>query len=245
VQKNIYTNVVAPIALSRMTQTVMPEQLLNALKPEFISPLVLYLCHESCTENGSIFEVGGGWISKIRWERTKGGLFPINKKILPEEVKQKWDQITDFSQPQYPNSNQEAFGIVMNHLSSLENSKNTTQKTCPKPTDEVSSIFNIINQKVRSQGSNLVKEINGVYLFNIDDHSWTVDLKNGNGSVSNSATTKPDLTITIEKEDFIKAFTGKVTLQSIFQKKNSKLKFSGNMSLAPKLDLIVKQLSKL
>ena len=31
------------------------------LKPVFVMPLVLYLCHESCSDTGSLFEVAGGW----------------------------------------------------------------------------------------------------------------------------------------------------------------------------------------
>ena len=38
--------------------------LVESLKPEYVSPLVLYLCHESCSETGGIFEVAAGWISK-------------------------------------------------------------------------------------------------------------------------------------------------------------------------------------
>lgn len=41
--------------------------LVEALKPEYVSPLVLYLCHESCEENGSLFELGAGWIGKCKY----------------------------------------------------------------------------------------------------------------------------------------------------------------------------------
>ena len=44
-----------------MTATVMPEELVERLKPEYVSPLVTYLCHETSTENGGVFEVGAGW----------------------------------------------------------------------------------------------------------------------------------------------------------------------------------------
>jgi len=30
-------------------------------------PLVAYLSHESCKETGSIFEIGAGFIAKLRW----------------------------------------------------------------------------------------------------------------------------------------------------------------------------------
>jgi hypothetical protein len=47
------------------------------LKPEYIVPLVAYLCHESCEETGSVFELGAGWIAKLRWQRTQGAMFDL------------------------------------------------------------------------------------------------------------------------------------------------------------------------
>lgn len=61
---NIKCNAVAPTAGSRMTETVMPPELVAALKPEFVAPLVVYLCHEDTEETGGLFEVGAGWVSK-------------------------------------------------------------------------------------------------------------------------------------------------------------------------------------
>jgi 3-hydroxyacyl-CoA dehydrogenase/3a,7a,12a-trihydroxy-5b-cholest-24-enoyl-CoA hydratase len=44
------------------------------LKAEYVAPLVVYLCHESTQENGSLFEVGGGWIGKLRWQKSSGAI---------------------------------------------------------------------------------------------------------------------------------------------------------------------------
>src|SRR5580692_12016046 len=73
-KRGVHVNTIAPIAGSRMTETVLPPDLLAALKPEFVSPLVAYLAHESCEENGSLFEVGGGFVGKLRFERAQGEL---------------------------------------------------------------------------------------------------------------------------------------------------------------------------
>jgi len=64
---NIYSNSIAPVAASRMTETVLPPAALEMLKAEYVVPLVAYLAHESCAENGSIFEVAAGYCAKLRW----------------------------------------------------------------------------------------------------------------------------------------------------------------------------------
>jgi 3-hydroxyacyl-CoA dehydrogenase/3a,7a,12a-trihydroxy-5b-cholest-24-enoyl-CoA hydratase len=79
-----------------MTETILPKEAVERLKPEFVAPLVAYLCHESCTENGGLFEVGAGYIGKMRWQRTKGLLTPV-ENMTPEAVKNNWAKITDFS----------------------------------------------------------------------------------------------------------------------------------------------------
>jgi NAD(P)-dependent dehydrogenase (short-subunit alcohol dehydrogenase family) len=68
-KNNIRVNSIAPVAASRMLETVMPPDVLKTVKPELVVPLVAYLCHEDCKETGSIFEVGGGYVAKLRWQR--------------------------------------------------------------------------------------------------------------------------------------------------------------------------------
>lgn len=100
---NILCNVIAPIAASRMTETMMPPDLLAKLQPEKVVPLVAYLTHTSNTsETGSIFEVGGGYIAKLRWERSKGGLLKTGPSLTPGAIIQRWDSINDFSHPDHP-----------------------------------------------------------------------------------------------------------------------------------------------
>lgn len=100
---NIIANVIAPIAASRMTETVMPADVLAQLKPDFIVPLVAVLAHKSNTsENGSIFEVGGGHMAKLRWERANGLLLKPDDSMTPGSILDGWDKVKDYSKPQYP-----------------------------------------------------------------------------------------------------------------------------------------------
>ncbi len=59
-------NINAPVAASRMTETVLPTKALQILKIEYVIPLVAFLCHESCEETGSLFEVAVGQFAKLK-----------------------------------------------------------------------------------------------------------------------------------------------------------------------------------
>ena len=40
--------------------------LLEALKPDLIAPVVAWLCHEDCDANGNVIEAAGGWAGKCK-----------------------------------------------------------------------------------------------------------------------------------------------------------------------------------
>lgn len=87
-----------------MTATVLPPDVLESLKPDWIVPLVAVLVHPSNKqETGSIFEAGGGHIAKIRWERSKGALLKTGPTFTPGAVLKRWADVNDFSKPSYPN----------------------------------------------------------------------------------------------------------------------------------------------
>lgn len=95
---NIYVNTIAPNAGTAMTRTILPEEMVQAFKPDYIAPLVLALCSDKVPENptGRLYEVGSGWAGRTRFERSQGASFPRNKTLTPEDVAKAWDQIVDF-----------------------------------------------------------------------------------------------------------------------------------------------------
>ncbi|MCC1497119.1 SDR family oxidoreductase [Alcanivorax sp. 1008] len=115
-KKNIVVNTIAPIAGSRLTATIMPPQILEQLKPEFVTPLLVKLCHENHTDTGGLYEVGAGWAGKLRWERSRGHGFPINSPLSAEQIDGKWAEITDFTDADHPASGQQALMAIMANL---------------------------------------------------------------------------------------------------------------------------------
>ena len=116
--KNIMVNTIAPLAGSRLTETVMPQQLVDALKPDFIMPLVVKLCDENSQETGGLYEVGAGFIGKVRWERSKGHSFSVSQGFNAEDVNDAWDEIVDFTDADHPSNIAEANKPLIKNLKS-------------------------------------------------------------------------------------------------------------------------------
>jgi NAD(P)-dependent dehydrogenase (short-subunit alcohol dehydrogenase family) len=99
-------NAVAPRGTTRMSDPqalgqvydVPPETFdnpfMNNLKPEFVSPGVAYLAHESCTLNGEILVCGGGQANRLTLIKSKGATF---ENITPEDIASSIDEIMDMT----------------------------------------------------------------------------------------------------------------------------------------------------
>lgn len=251
---NIKVNTIAPIAGSRMTENLMPPDLLAALKPVYVAPIVAYLSHEDCEENGSIFELGAGWVAKLRWQRSKGCFFDLSgeNKLTVESVAENFDEITEFNDDDvtYPTSSQDAFGEIMSNIERspppLDDYDQEIDNSSDSNSNQISydiksaPLFESMIASLESEGPNLVKKIKAIFRFIVDDKAYFVlDLKNGNGGMTvGDKDTKVDVTITISDDDFVSIVTGKLNPQSAFMK--GKLKIKGNMALAMKLDPIIK-----
>ena len=61
-KNNIHTNSIAPVAATRMTENLMPEEVLEKLGPELVTPAAMFLVSEDAP-NGVILQAQGGQYS--------------------------------------------------------------------------------------------------------------------------------------------------------------------------------------
>jgi 3-hydroxyacyl-CoA dehydrogenase/3a,7a,12a-trihydroxy-5b-cholest-24-enoyl-CoA hydratase len=137
---------------------------LDVLKPEYVSPLVLFLCHENTDETGSLFEVGGGWVGKLRWQKSSGALFDRTKAMSPEDgkilsfcdtlnffyqminlkilVREKWNDITSFENPLYHTAIGESTNFCINGPESESSVNDLSPSTRSKKSDNEPFKFN-------------------------------------------------------------------------------------------------------
>jgi 3-hydroxyacyl-CoA dehydrogenase/3a,7a,12a-trihydroxy-5b-cholest-24-enoyl-CoA hydratase len=89
------------------------------LKPEYVAPFVGYLAHDSCEPNGGLFEIGAGWIAKLRWQRTRGAMFDLREAMTPEGIAARYADVENWDEATNPSSPNDAFGPIMENLSKL------------------------------------------------------------------------------------------------------------------------------
>ncbi|MGD2132455.1 MAG: SDR family NAD(P)-dependent oxidoreductase [Maricaulaceae bacterium] len=90
---NIRVNSISPVAATRMTEDLMPQEALDLLAPEAVTPAVLYLVSEDAPSRAIIAAGAGGFARALIYE-TDGVYIPAGE-LSPEAVAAKFDQISD------------------------------------------------------------------------------------------------------------------------------------------------------
>ena len=94
---NIKANALAPIAATRMTEDILPPELFKKLTPEYVAPVVAYLCGEEVPDTGSVFIVGGGKVQRAALFQNEGITFDHVPTV--EDIAANWSTIDDLSAP--------------------------------------------------------------------------------------------------------------------------------------------------
>ncbi len=87
---NIKANAIAPLALTRMTESLFSGAMAEKLQPGLISPIVAYLAHEECPVSGEVYSVGGGRVARVFIAETEGY---HNPNLTMEDVRDNFAQI--------------------------------------------------------------------------------------------------------------------------------------------------------
>ncbi|KRB80455.1 serine/threonine protein kinase [Nocardioides sp. Root190] len=87
----IQVNAIAPMAATRMTADIAPQELLDKLPPSYVSPVVTYLLSEESTDAGAVFVAGGGQVYRVAQFQNKGAVFSAPPSL--REVSERWSEI--------------------------------------------------------------------------------------------------------------------------------------------------------
>ena len=94
--KNIFTNSITPVAYTRMTEGLIPEDFGQNLKSEYITPAVIYLASDQAP-NGVIIAAGAGVFSRINIQESMGVSLGTGEDMTPANIHANWDKISDMT----------------------------------------------------------------------------------------------------------------------------------------------------
>ncbi len=163
---NIYVNTIAPNAGTNMTRSIMPEEMVQAFKPDYVAPLVLLLSSDKVPDppTGRLYEVGSGWHAQTRWQRSGGHGFDTSTPLTPEAVRREWKRIVNFDdgRADHPESPQDGLKGIMTNIQ--RQSSGGKASKAGKPNPEI--LANIENaKKAKAEGTEFSYDEKDVILY--------------------------------------------------------------------------------
>jgi NAD(P)-dependent dehydrogenase (short-subunit alcohol dehydrogenase family) len=93
---NVFSNSITPVAYTRMTEGLIPEDFGKNLQPEYITPAVIYLSSDQAP-NGAIMAAGAGVFSRIVIQESMGVSLGTGEDMTAENIAANWDGISDMT----------------------------------------------------------------------------------------------------------------------------------------------------
>jgi putative sterol carrier protein len=221
---NIKVNTVAPIAASRLTEDVMPPDLFERSKPEFVAPMVMYLCSEECRESGAIFNSGMGYFNRaaILTGPTVHLGDPENPPT-PEQIQENWKKINSMDGAR---EMEDANAAIMALIMPPDEDRGTEAAGSGSHSD-VRGIFDNMANNFKADAA---AGVDVIFQFNIAGTSggdWYCVIKDATCTIDVGIHDKPACTIKMADADFLAMMGGKLPPMQAFT--SGKLKIEGDM----------------
>ncbi|HEY77149.1 MAG TPA: short-chain dehydrogenase, partial [Thermoflexia bacterium] len=221
---------VAPIAATRLTREILPPDLHDRLKPEFVAPLVLYLCSEQCPVSGRIYNAGGGVYGRAAVVSGPGVHIGEGEPPTPEEVAAHWDRIVSLEGAQeYPDANAALMAMLAGEQEGKEAREQGVEgsKEAGKRGLSVRAVFEGLADRFRADKA---AGVDVVFQFSISGPGggdWFVVVKDQTCTVEEGVHPSPTTTLKMADGDFLALVEGKLSAMQAFS--TGKLKIEGDL----------------
>jgi NAD(P)-dependent dehydrogenase (short-subunit alcohol dehydrogenase family)/putative sterol carrier protein len=232
---NIKVNTIAPVAATRLTDDILPPDLFEKLKPEFVAPMVLYLSSEQCPVSGAVYNAGMGYFNRAAVVTGPGAVVGDGKEIpTPEAVAASMDKIKSLEGAEEFPSATAAFGPMLDAFSPKKKEAATAGSGGPTVSEIFAGMTSVF-QADQAAG------VDVVFQFDISGEgggSWQVIVKDGACEVAEGSHGSPTTTVKMGDEDFVKMITGELNAMSAYT--SGKLKIQGDLMKSQLIEKLFK-----
>ncbi|WP_319405068.1 SDR family NAD(P)-dependent oxidoreductase [uncultured Desulfosarcina sp.] len=230
----IRVNTVAPIAASRLTEDVMPPEMFAKSKPEFVAPLVLYLCSDRCPVSGNIYNAGMGFFNRAAVVTGPGKVLAKDDQLpTPETVMANLEAISDLTGAKiYHDLNAQVGDALMAFQA-------PAAKSPVKESKGFSSVPAVFDAMPGAFVAEAGAGVNVVFQYAIAGAGeWHCTIKEGTCTVAAGLHDSPTCTLKIADEDFLKMMNGQLPPMQAYT--SGKLKIEGDIMKSQLIEKLFK-----
>jgi len=231
---NIKVNAVAPVAATRLTEDLLPPDLIGRLKPELVAPLVVYLCSEPCPVTGAIYNAGMGHYSRSAIVTGSGAAIGDGKEIpSPEQVAREMKKIASLEQAKEYTGATEALGDMLEALTSKPD-----KKTESAPGLTVQTVFERLGEAFQPDKAAGVDVVFQFQITGPGGGNWHVSIKDAACQTKPGEHASPTTTIIMSDDDFLSLVAGKLNAMQAYT--SGKLKIKGDLMKSQLIEKLFK-----
>ena len=221
---NIHINTIAPFAASRLTEDVMPPDLFERSKPDFVVPLVMILCSEACQESGGIFNCGMGYFNRAAV--LTGPAVQLGDNNNPptlERIHENWQKINALDGAQeYKEANSAIFALI-----ATPDQTKTEATPAAEGKGGVAAIFENMPEAFKADAAAGVDVVFQFRISGAGGGDWHCVIQDNSCRIESGVHAKPACTLKMAAADFLAMMQG--TLPAMQAYTSGKLKIEGDL----------------
>jgi putative sterol carrier protein len=230
--------------MTRLTEDILPPDLQERLTPEFVTPLVLYLCAEACPVSGGIYNAGAGFFNRAAIVSGPGLVLGDGDVASPEQVAGAWEDIRSLAGAEEYNDAMALFGPMIDALEGKPRKAaggTPAKEEAPAAAGGGISPADVFAAMPDHFAADAAAGVDVVFQYKLSGDGggeWYTAIADQTCTVGDGVHERPTTTILMGAADFVALIQGKLDAMAAFT--TGKLKIEGDLMKSQLIEKLFK-----